>query len=400
MTNNDWYWIWLQSAVGQGTAVVPRLLSAFPSVEAIYRATESEFRFLGLPSKMRAALADKSLDRAKHYAEQTKNDGGWVLTPDSPDYPEPLRALYSPPLVLYGKGTLPQWDRMPVIGLVGTRECTPYGEKAAGGIAAGLSAAGCPVISGGARGIDGAAHFGALYGGGVTVAVRACGLNKDYPASQRRLRQDILESGGALISEYPPDTVTSASFFRVRNRIISGLSWGVCVVEAPKRSGALITAHAARDQGKDVFVVPGEITSPCCDGSNALLLEGAMPVTSPVTILREYQLRCGNTLNEEEAVIAQQAYYAYYENAKAPAVAVTPAKAETPVEAPASAMQPLPDYASATAKTVYHALGTEPRCAEDLYESLELPLGDIFSALTELEVYGCIRNHPGQHYSK
>lgn len=402
MTQNDLYWIWLQTAVGQGTAVVPRLLKAFSSAESVYRATERELRFLGLPAKVLAALCDKSLDGAETYAEQTEKDGGWLLTPDSPEYPESLHTLYSPPLVLYGKGTLPAWDRFPVIGIVGTRECTAYGEKAAGGIAAGLAAAGCPVVSGGARGVDRAAHIGALYGGGVTVAVQACGLNVEYPSVNRRLRQNILESGGALISEYPPGTVTSPAFFRVRNRIISGLSWGVCVIEAPKRSGALITAHTARDQGKDVFAVPGEITSPCCEGSNGLLQEGAIPVLSPVTILREYQSRCGNVLNEEEAAVAQRAYYDYYENASAPVPPSSDREESGPAvqETETKGLEPLPDYVSATARTVYEALGDTPRCAEELFEATGISLGEIFSALTELEVYGCIRNHPGQHYSR
>ncbi len=398
MSDNTVYWVWLQGALRQGTGLVPRLLKLYSSAEAIYRLSEKELSLLGLPSRARAALANKSLAAAQAAIHQMEELNGWMLTLQSPGYPDGLRELYSPPLVLYGKGTLPSFTKRPVIGMVGTRECTPYGSKAAGGMAAGLAAAGCPIISGGARGIDRAAHEGALYGGGVTVAVQACGLDKAYPAVNRKLRRSILENGGALISEYPPKTVASASFFPVRNRLISGLSWGVCVVEAPKRSGALITARAARDQGKDVFVVPGEITASTCEGSNALLQEGAIPATSPAAILREYQWRCGNTLNEEEAAIAQQAYYAYLEH-QTPPVTLPQAEPAPAAEEAASPLSALPDYASPAVQAVYAALSETPCNAEELCAKTGLSTGELFSALTELEIYGCIRNHPGQHYS-
>ena len=403
MTKDDLYWIWLQTAVGQGAAVVPRLLTAFSTAGAVYRATPQQLEFLGLSTRVRAALADKSLDAAEAYAKQTEADGGWLLTLHSPDYPACLRDLYSPPLVLYGKGVLPSFTQRPVIGIVGTRNCTEYGKKAAGGIAAGLAAAGCPVVSGGARGVDRAAHEGALYGGGVTIAIQACGLDVAYPVSNKRLRRTILENGGAILTEYPPKTVTSPDFFQVRNRLISGLSWGVCLVEAPRKSGALITARAARDQGKDVFVVPGEITSLTCEGSNRLLQEGAIPTISATAILREYQVRCGNNLNEEEASIAQQAYYDYFEQQLD---RVVPPSFEEPQSEPeeetasAASLQPLPAYISETARRVYDALSEIPCCAEEACAKTDLSPGEVFSALTELELYGCIRNHPGQHYSR
>ena len=137
MNQNELYWIWLQAAVGQGTAIVARLFNAFSSAEEIYGATDEDYAYIGLPKRIRDALCDKSLKRAQKHAERALRGGGWLLTPDSPDYPEPFRHLYSPPLVLYGKGKLPSFERLPVIGIVGTRECSDYGKKAAGSIAAG-----------------------------------------------------------------------------------------------------------------------------------------------------------------------------------------------------------------------------------------------------------------------
>ena len=409
MNQNELYWIWLQAAVGQGTAIVSRLFNAFSSAEEIYGATDEDYAYIGLPKRIRDALCDKSLKRAQKHAERALRGGGWLLTPDSPDYPEPFRHLYSPPLVLYGKGKLPSFERLPVIGIVGTRECSDYGKKAAGSIAAGLAAVGCPIISGGARGVDRAAHEGTLYTGGITVAVQSCGLDVEYPAPNRRLRRDILEAGGALISEYPPGTLTTPATFQVRNRLISGLSWGVCVVEAPQPSGSLITARLARDQGKDVFAVPGEITSPLSRGSNALLRDGAIMVLSPADILCEYQTRCGNILNEEEAIKAQQAYYDYFDKVVVPVKATSSKKEKAVKKEPAlttdvvvtdQPLAALPVGVSEACQRIYAALSETPVSAEWLFEATGASLGEIFSVLTELEIYGCIRSHPGQHYSR
>ncbi len=397
MTEQILFWMWLQNAIHQGTATTPRVLKRFSTVEEVYRADKTEYYYVGMPDDTLEALCDKSLDRVERLAERALKDG-WILTLDSPDYPAPLKHLFSPPLVLYGKGTLPDFERMPTIGIVGTRKCTQYGIEAAGGLAAGLAAVGCPIISGGARGIDRAAHEGAMYGGGKTVAIQACGLDVEYPAPNQIMRENIVESGGALLSEYPPGTTVTQSVFQVRNRLISGLSWGVCVVEAPKRSGALMTARLARDQGKDVFAVPGPITAGTSVGCNKLIRDGACLVTSPSHILSEYQLRCGNMLDEEEADTAQRMYYARpRQPISVPVLHDTPSPmvAEKTVD-----LQPLPNGVSDSCRRVYEALSAQPLSAELIFEKTKLPLGEIFSVLTELEIYGCVRTHPGQQYSR
>lgn len=396
------YWMWLQNALRQGTTTVPRILKKFASLEELYRADRVEYTYVGVPSNSLDALCDKSLDRVKRSAERATMKGGWILTQDSPDYPEPFTHLFSPPLVLYGKGVLPDFERMPVIGIVGTRKCTEYGTEAAGSIAAGLATAGCPVISGGAVGIDRAAHEGALYGGGITVSVQACGLDVEYPTRNQTMRERILEAGGALISEYPPGTTVTPGVFQVRNRLISGLSWGVCVAEAPKRSGALMTARLAREQDKDVFAVPGSIFSPTNYGCNALIRDGAGMVTKPSDILREYQLRCGGMLNEEEADEAFQAFLARRKEPEPPPAPSAHQPKTPPAEPaePVSAAQPLPSGVSDSCRKVYDFLTESPVTAEWILGKTGLPLGEIFSVLTELEIYGCIRSHPGQQYSK
>ncbi len=400
MNDTTLYWMWLQAAIHQGTATVPRLFRKFSTVEEIYRAERADFRYVGVPDNTLEALCNKDLDGVKTLAERALKQNGWILTPDSPDYPTPFKQLYSPPLALYGRGVLPDLERMPVIGVVGTRKCTPYGLEAAGGIAAGLAAAGCLVISGGAKGIDRAAHEGALYGGGVTVAVQACGLDINYPVVNRFMRENIVKQGGALISEYPPGTEVGPGVFQVRNRLISGLSWGVCVVEAPRRSGALMTARLARDQGKDVFSVPGSILSPFSQGGNRLIRDGAVAVTAPSDILQEYQVRCGDMLNEEEADRAQQAYSEYFRRF-APVEKPHPTEQETETKPVSVVTVPsLPAGVSDACRRVYDALSETPVSPEQILEQTGLPLGEIFSVLTELEIYGCIRNHPGQVYSK
>ncbi len=401
MDKNTLYWMWFQQIVSQGTSTAPRLLARFSSIEELYRADRGDYCYVGAPSYILDALCDKSLDKVTELAEKALRYGGWIVTPDHRDYPTPFRNLYSYPLALYGRGFLPHFEALPVISIVGTRKSTANGEKVASAMAAGLAAAGCPIISGGAVGIDRAAHEGAMYANGLTVAVQACGLDVNYPPKNVYMRERILESGGALISEYPPGTETRPSFFQVRNRLISGLSWGVCVIEAPFRSGALITARTARDQGKDVFVVPGDVLNANYNGSNRLIREGATLVTNPADILQEYQIRCGNTLDEEEALRGQQAFY---ERGK-----VKTECRQMPVvsdpgwlldETETTPLQPLPDGVSQTCRRVYDTLGTKPISAEILCEKTGIPIGEIFSVLTELEIYGCIRNYPGQQYAK
>lgn len=398
------YWIWLQNAVGAGSSDVPRLLEAFTSAEAVYRADRAALMRAGLRGRALDSLCNKELTGAERRRERCARLG-WMLTPDDELYPESLRCIYSPPLVLYGKGRLPHLgsSAKPAVGIVGTRDATPYGITAAAALSAGLAAVGCPIISGGACGIDRAAHEGALYAGGHTVIVQACGLDVEYPRANRDLRREVLENGGAIVTEFAPETVAQRSNFRIRNRLISGLSRCICVVEAPRVSGALITARAARDQGRDVFVVPGRVTDEKSAGSHELIREGAVLVTRPSDILAEYPQQFGRKLIEE-ADRGQTAYYEWLDRGAERSLKVADAPAEIAVssEPPVEATgepKPCPDFVSDTAHTVYATIQTEKLTVDDICEREGLTPGEVFAALTELELFGCVENCPGKRYT-
>ena len=212
-------------------------------------------------------------------------------------YPGRLKNIYDPPALLYCKGRLPLLDDLLCVAVVGTRDCTPYGVACAEKLGFGLASGGAAVVSGLAKGIDAAAIRGALRAGGVTVGVVGNGLDVYYPYESRYLYEDVA-SAGILLSEYPPGTEPASGHFPVRNRIISGLSLAALVVEAPEKSGALITAATALEQGRDVFAVPGPIDAPASVGCNRLIRDGAGLVSDASDILREYEGRFVLNLKE------------------------------------------------------------------------------------------------------
>jgi DNA processing protein len=203
------------------------------------------------------------------------------------NYPEVLREIYAPPVLLYYTGTLEPDARR--VAMVGARRFSGYGQAAALEFGEKLAAAGLTVVSGAARGIDTFSHLGALKGG-RTVAVLGCGVDIAYPSENRKLLYDIADSGGAVISEYEPGTRPLPAYFPARNRIISGLAEGTLVLEAAARSGSLITAEMALSSGRDVYAVPGSIYSPGCAGCNHLIQQGAKLVTEPKDVLEEFNL--------------------------------------------------------------------------------------------------------------
>lgn len=222
-----------------------------------------------------------------NLAAEWEQKGIGVVCQDDGAYPARLRKIFDPPAVLYYRGRLPRDELL--IAIVGARKASAYGRNAATMLATGLAEAGAGVVSGAARGIDSVAHSGALDGGGYTVAVLGCGVDVVYPPENGRLLDRIAEQG-AIVSEYWPGAPPQAQFFPVRNRIISGLARGVVVVEAAARSGSLITADWALEQGRDVFAVPGSIFAGTSSGANRLLKQGAKPVTTAADILEEYDL--------------------------------------------------------------------------------------------------------------
>ena len=280
------HWVWLSSSVGSVVAV--SLLTHFGSPERVYSASAAEYGGVqGIKRDDISKLTDKNLSSADDILSSCVRIGCRIITIQDAEYPDRLKNTYDPPLILYVRGRMPIIDDEAAVAIVGTRNCTPYGLTAADEISCSLAKRGLLVVTGLARGIDTAAARGALRGGGRVVGVIGSGLDVVYPPENRQLFEDVARDG-AVISEYPPGTKAYAWNFPARNRILSGLSLGVAVLEAPVKSGALITATRALEQGRDVFAMPGNINARNSEGSNALLREGAIPLLSADNIIEEY----------------------------------------------------------------------------------------------------------------
>lgn len=283
-------WIALAMTPGIGARRHKHLVATFGSARAAWLAPLEELAAAGLGEKGAAGLCTARGDTpeaAAAGATELAEAGAWqVICLPQQEYPALLREIYDPPATLWVKGTIPAG---PAVAIVGSRRATPYGLRVARQLAEDLAEAGVTVISGLARGIDTAGHRGALAGGGRTVAVLGCGIDQVYPPENAALHEEIADRG-ALVSELPPGSEPSAGNFPARNRIISGLAAATVVVEAGERSGALITADLAGEQGRDVMAVPGNITSPGSVGCNRLIADGARLVLSAADILDQSAL--------------------------------------------------------------------------------------------------------------
>lgn len=266
-------WMTLRSAPGVGDVRGRALLARFGAPRAVLAAGDAELAAAGCTPALIAALRAPRA-RAAAVAEVARIvDAGARLVPlDDPEYPARLRELADAPLYLIVRGT--PLVEAPAVAIVGARRATPYGLEVARGLAQGLAQAGVTVVSGLARGVDGAAHAGALDGGGVTLAVLGSGVDVIYPAEHRELARRV-EEAGTLVSELPIGTAPLASHFPARNRILAGMTNGTVVIEAAARSGSLITARLANEAGREVFAVPGRIDSPLAHGAHVLIREGA-----------------------------------------------------------------------------------------------------------------------------
>ncbi len=283
------YWLWLSLKDGMNAAKMAKLISAFGSARAIYEMGKTDFNgAMRLNARTVAALCDKSTDRLRQVREDCNRYDIRVMTIDSPYYPDNLRHIASPPQLLYVRSRQKyNLNEYMCMSVVGTRQASEYGIASATKISHDAAANGFVIVSGMALGIDSAAHRGALNAGGITVAVLGSGIEKPYPYANKELMQKIIETG-MVFSEYPPYTKPERYHFPERNRIIAGISCGTLVAEAPERSGALITANYALDEGRDVFSIPGDITRAKSAGTNNLIKEGAYPVTSARDIALYY----------------------------------------------------------------------------------------------------------------
>ena len=302
------YWVWLSALTDLAPKTRWELLSIFGDPELVYHADEKQLlERCRLSERDRALLGNKSLAGANEILEKCHEDGIAILTVKDAAYPARLKNIFDPPVVLYVKGRLPAIDEEAAIAVVGTRSATDYGKAAARRIAAEITAGGGLVVTGLARGIDSMAADGALRAGGECVGVLGCAIDQVFPPQNAALFSDVA-AAGALISEYPQGTEGAARFFPERNRIMSGLSVGALIVEAPARSGALITANLALEQGREVFAVPGNIDAPNAQGPNKLIRDGAALVTGGWDVLEEFQRRFPDKLKRPEKAALTQVH--------------------------------------------------------------------------------------------
>ena len=409
------HWIWLATRPSIQDRVKAELIRIFQDPEAVFYADADSFQEIeGLSPEGKAALADKNLRPAEQILAACDRENLRILTYQDAAYPRRLQNISDPPLVFYYKGRLPDFDGQPLIGVVGTRSATPYGLGVAKRMGYQIAKCGGIVVSGMAYGIDGMAMRGALTAGASVVGVLGCGADIVYPLSNKSLFEDM-ERYGCILSEFPPGTPPMKQNFPKRNRIISGLSCGVLVVEAPEKSGALITAHQAADQGRDVFVVPGNIDVPTCVGSNRLMRDGAIPVSTGWDIMSEYEAQFPDKIHRETAPATQACYG---DEVPAP-VEKKPLKVAQKPRILGKKLIPKqnvdkkvidkrenspyidlnekrPDL-SAEESAIVAAIGSGEKLVDDVIAQAELPAGKVLATLTMLEVKGVVKRLPGRH---
>jgi len=396
------YWIWLQQALGYGSSRTEQLLSAFEgSPRRVYEADWSGLQSKGmLTHKQLEGLRGYSLAQAEQVIKDCAEIGCRALTPDMEEYPTSLRQVYGRPLVLYVLGDLGCLEGRLAIGMVGTRRCSEYGRRVADLLSRELAACGAVVVSGMAAGIDTVAHTGALKGGGKTVAVLGCGVDIAYPTQNDTLKE-LIAQNGAVVSEFPPKTQPNSPNFPIRNRIISGLSQGVVVVEGRRRSGSLITAGHALAQNRDVFAVPGSVFETGSVGPHWLIAQGAIPVTCTRDILEEYLTVYPDTIDTktvEELAMPRAARPAQDPAPMPEKTAPKPPKQEQPVAVAEAQKPPAPLFLSDMQRRVYDLVEAEPQSVDLLTQRSGEPVHKVLSALTQLEVYGLVDALPGHNY--
>ena len=358
----EFFWFGLKAVAGIGNVTFRRLLERFDTPRAALSAGPSELATVrGLTATIVAAIRDGSWQRfAEEECDRLRSSGSRLVTFTSAEYPKSLFEIPDPPPFLYVRGELRPGTA--AIAIVGSRRATTYGLLITGRLAEALCRNGVGVVSGMARGVDTAAHKGALLAGGRTVGVLGCGIDKVYPPENRGLFDEMAEKG-CLVSEFPLGTLPLAENFPRRNRIISGLSQGVLVVEAAEKSGSLITAQFALEHGRDVFAVPGNITFATSRGTNRLIKQGAKLVDCVEDILEELP-------------------------------AYRPADGDASAAAPGRGFALTPKEAA-----IYELLARSPLHIDDIITQTELTAAEVSTMLLHLELKGAVMPLPGTHFA-
>ena len=369
-------WLALSLTPGLGPTRAKKLVEHFGGPEAVFQASLTELESTGIQAVSAQSLATgKSGELAREEIAKASNAEATVLSIDDPSYPPRLKEIYDPPLILYVRGN-PEILTKPGIAMVGTRHPTPYGSGMAERLGCDLAAQGLVIISGMARGVDTASHRGAISAKGKTVAVFGTGVDVIYPKENSRLAEQILALGGALISEFPISTFAAPQNFPIRNRIISGMSLGVLVVEAAEYSGTRITARCALEQNRDVFAVPGNVTNKNSWGPNTLIKQGAKLVATWEDVWEDLPTEVR--------------------------LALTPATSPESSGSESASLFPdegLPPHE----KRILRLLkADEATHIDQIVEKLEneMSSSEIFAALFELELNGKVKQMPGKNFVK
>ena len=397
--NYDLYWIWMSCGLGAGASCLDLVSYYEWNPQEIYGSSFNEIFSLDVITKRQVEkLKSFSLEDAQKILDAVNENGWKIVTPSSEFYPHNLISLQDLPLVLYVDGDETVLTNELSVSVVGARKASDYGKSVARALSSALSEKGFTIVSGGALGIDSAAHQGALDEKGKTICVLGCGLGTNYLMDNKPLRDEIVRNG-ALVTEFPPFTPASRRTFPLRNRIISGMTLGTIVVEAGERSGSLITARCALEQGRDVFAVPGDLVSSSFLGTNNLIRNGATPVFSPNDILESYYFRYHNEFKDKERfaddeIIKRAQKYLTNQETQKPEIKEQP-KAVTMTE---NAKKDAPDYLTDNAKKVYDFIGNEPVHIDEIINKCGLTTEKTLSAITELEIYGLVTQLSGRRY--
>jgi len=385
-------WVWLCLLPKMESRKITYLMDGLGDIHAIFEADASAYQKIrGLTMDDIHHLLNKDMTHAEEVIAYCGNLNVRILTYDDPNYPDILRKIFDPPYVLYMKGNLLSWDKLLSIGIVGTRNFSEYGKRAAFDISYHLAKCGITIVSGMARGLDSVAHEAAIKAQGTTIAVLGCGIDIVYPPENVALEDAILKCG-AVLTEYPPGTKPLGSNFPKRNRIISALSQGVLVVEAKASSGSLITADCALGQDRDVFAVPGSIYSSRSDGTNYLIAQGAKLVTCAEDILIEYSWQLKRLHIETENVEPNKKF-------SAPKMQEEDRKPQPTVVSEVNINDPKYKDLSEEEKTIISLLLPGSKNCDELLSIVNIPIQKLLAMLTMLEIKGLITSLPGKNYA-
>jgi DNA processing protein len=370
------YWLGLSLTAGLGPTRIKKLIEHYGTAERVFEASLTELEATGMRAVSAQSIATgKSMELAQLECAKAGEAGARIISLSDPEYPARLKEIYDPPVILFVKGSIEVLEQ-PGIAMVGTRHPTPYGNGMAERLATDLAARGLVIISGLARGIDTASHRGAVAAKGKTVAVLGTGIDIMYPKENTRLTEQIVALGGALISEFPVGTPPTPQNFPIRNRIISGISAGVLVVEAAEYSGTRITSRLALEQNRDVYAVPGNVTNKGSWGPNTLIKQGAKLVATWEDVWEELPGDVQVTLSALR----------HNESPEPETASLFPDEMKSPHET----------------KILRLLKADESTHIDELVELLEAELSssEIFAALFELELNGKIRQLPGKNFVK